>query len=166
MAKKVSVVISHWYHLIEGLQDSPQRFYALSEEAIKRRTVPDIKISHITYREGGILSAKREYLRIGRKEYLFDICAAPFGNGFFISWWLGEALGFFWRLMLVIPIWGELLWNLSRPATYYRLDTALMFQEMVHSAVLDVVDALTEAKGLRGLSESERKPILRELFKR
>ena len=34
-----------------------------------------------------IASAKREYLRMQRGKYAFDICAAPFGNGFFVSWW-------------------------------------------------------------------------------
>ena len=90
MAKKVSVIISHWYQLIEGLQESSQQFYFLLEHAINERQIPNIDISRIDHREGGALSAKREYLRVRRKEYLFDVCAAPFGNGFFISWWLGE----------------------------------------------------------------------------
>ena len=34
-------------------------------------------VSRIDHREGGILSAKREYLRVRRKELIFDICARP-----------------------------------------------------------------------------------------
>jgi hypothetical protein len=46
------------------------------------------------------------------------------------------------------------------------MDTAIMFQSMVHSAVLDVIDPLFTAKGVRALSELERKPIMQELYQR
>ena len=158
MAKKVGVILSHWYHHIENLQDSPQRFYANFEEAIKTRELPDLKLSRTFYREGGLTSAKREYLRVTRRELIFDICAAPFGKGFFISWWLGEPLGF----LQSFPILGALF----RPVTYFRHDTALMFQESVHAAVLEVLGATTQSKGLRALTELEKKPILSSFFKR
>ncbi len=153
------LIISHWYRLIEGLQTSPKDFYASVEHAIVRRQVPDAKSSRVDWREGGLLSAKREYLRVQRREYIFDICGAPFGTGFFVSWWLGEPQGCFQALPIVGPFF-------ARRATYYRIDTALMFQSAVHDAVLEVVDELTSAKGLRALSELERKPILREFFQR
>lgn len=166
MARKVPTVISHWYHLIEGLQESPQKFYAALEKAIDIRQIPDISLSHIHYRESGAISGKREYLRARRKEFLFDVCAAPFGTGFFVSWWLGESPGLFWRVILKIPILGRVCKWLFYSTTYYRIDTALMFQEAVHLSVLEVIDELTKAKGLRALSEAERKPILTNLFKR
>lgn len=50
--------------------------------------------------------------------------------------------------------------------TSFRHDTALMFQESVRAAVLEVVDGITKAKGLRALSELERKPILTSFFNR
>ncbi len=155
MAKKVPLVFSHWYHLTENLQESALTFYGAVEEAVKRRQLTDVKISRVDYREGGILSAKREYLRLQRKNLIFDICSAPFGTGFFVSWWLGEPVGFLRSLPFFRPV-----------LTYYRLDTALMFQESVSSAVMEVLDGITKAKGLRELSEAERKPLLRELFKR
>lgn len=167
MARKDSVILSHWYNLIEGLQDSSQRFYSSLEEAVKRRQIPDVDISRVDYREGGMFSAKREYLQVRRREHVFDVCAAPFGTGFFVSWWLGEIPpGGLWRLILMIPFFGQLIVRLFRPQTYYRLDTALMFQESVRLAVLEVIDDITKAKGLRALSELERKPILSSFFKR
>ncbi len=36
------------------------------------------------------MSADRIYLRISRKMLAFDVCAAPFGNAFFFSWWRRE----------------------------------------------------------------------------
>jgi len=68
--------------------------------------------------------------------------------------------------ILVIPLIGPLFEKLFMPTTYYKMDTTLMFQESVHKAVLEVIDQMTQAKGLRGLSELERKPILRNIFKR
>ncbi len=36
------------------------------------------------------LSGKRIYLRVSREGLNFDICAAPFGTGYFFSWWLAR----------------------------------------------------------------------------
>lgn len=164
--RNTPVIFSHWYHLIENLQESSKDFYTLVETSIAERQLPDTKTSRIDYREGGVFSAKREYLRVNRKEHVFDICAAPFGKGFFISWWLGQTTSTFLSLILNIPFLGPALVRTFRPETYYRLDTALMFQESVHAAVLEVLDQKTKTEGLRSLSELERKPILSDLFKR
>lgn len=163
MAKPTSVVFSHWYHFIENLQESTQNFYGSLDEAIKQREIPNIDTSRIDYREGGIFSAKREYFRVKRKEYIFDICAAPFGKAFFVSWWLGEKPSALLGLLLMIPFVGSWLANAFKPKTYYQEDTALMFQESVHAAVLDVVDRIMQAQGIRALSELDRKPILKGL---
>src|SRR5262249_32254698 len=42
------------------------------------------------WKEGGPLSASREYLRVTRQGLVFDICGAPFGTGFFVSLWYGR----------------------------------------------------------------------------
>ena len=156
------LIISHWYQLIENLQASPMEFYTAVEQAVEQRKIPDASRSRIDWREGGLLSAKREYLRVKRKQYIFDICGAPFGNGFFVSWWLGEPQG----CLTGFPFLGPVLEFFARARTYYQVDTALMFESAVHSAVLQVVDEMIKAKGLRALSELERKPILREFFAR
>jgi len=169
MAKQVSLILSHWHRLFEGFQESPQQIYSLLQEAIDRRKMEDIKISRITYKESGLLSAKREYFRVRRKDHIFDICAAPFGASFFVSWWLGTKWTLSWRqilLLFFLPPIGIMSVLSSRRETYYTLDTALMFQDSVHSAVLEVMDEVTEGKGIRAMSELERKPILSDLFKR
>ena len=173
MARKASLFLSHWHKLFEDFQESPQRIYSLLEEAINKRKMEDVKISRVNYREGGLFSAKRQYFRVRRKEHVFDICAAPFGTGFFVSWWLGKVGRLSWilalLLILLLPILGliiVILWCISLRETYYRLDTALMFQDSVHSAVLEVMGQVTEGKGVRALTELEKKPILSDLFKR
>ncbi len=166
MASKESIPFAHWYHLIEGLQESSQKFYSSLEQSVQSRQIKGVKHSRIEYREGSIFSGKREYLRVRWKEYIFDICAAPFGNSFFISWWLGETPGALKALLFAIPFLGPLLARTFKPMTYYQLDSTLMFQESIHLAVLEVVDQIMKVGGLRSLSESERKPVLQDLFKK
>jgi hypothetical protein len=65
---------------------------------------------------------------------------------------------------LEIPFFGWLYAPILAPP-YYKIDTELMFQEAVRQAVHEVIDGLTTAKGIRALTELERKPILHELVK-
>ena len=149
------------------------------------------------------------------------LCAAPFGTGFFFSWWLAELppthailwailicflglsfiggmvathglTGLFWGIVLVlsiawllgyllreghlgtevedivlaIPIFGALYERIFKPSTYYKVDTTLMFQSVVNGVVQDVVEQMLSSKGLRPLTELERKPIMREFYQR
>ena len=211
------VVISHWSTLIENFQASPLSFYTAVEAALGRRQIVEARLSRVDYREAGLLSANREYLRVTREKLVFDVCAAPFGTGFFVSCWLADdsrrlhpvlrtvagfalliiagiivstagviqglviiAVMLFGGLAVVqaksangeiddsavvmLPFIGFLYLRLFKPATYYRIDTMLMFQKAVHNSVLEVVDTMTAEKGLRALSEAERKPTMREFY--
>ncbi|MFQ5538731.1 MAG: hypothetical protein ACE5GJ_14945 [Gemmatimonadota bacterium] len=89
-AKTRPLVLSHWAQLLEGVQASPLSFFESVEHAVERRALPDTERLRVDWHEGGILSAKREYLRIQSNRLAFDICGAPYGNGFFVSWWLGR----------------------------------------------------------------------------
>ena len=219
MSKKADSIISHWYQLFEGLQESPKQIYKSITEAIAQRQLPEISTTSVNYFEGGPLSARREYLRVSRKDLVFDICAAHFGKGMFVSWWLSETrsikglliltavllislsllysfvdnfgliLGLFMEIivlfllflvvgwcarkgmmriedsLLEVPVIGAIYARFFHPITYYKIDTALMFQESVHRAVIEVLDGITTAKGLKALTEAEKKPILTGLFK-
>jgi hypothetical protein len=84
----IDTAISHWAQLMEGLHESPQHFYEAVTAAIEKREIPDCRLKRVWWREGGVLSPKRAYLRAKRAGYLIDICGAPFGNAFFSSSWL------------------------------------------------------------------------------
>jgi len=213
-------VISHWYKLLENFQASPLEFYASVETALQPRKIPDASVSRVDWKEGGLVSARREYLRVQRGRLAFDICGAPFGTGFFFSWWLAKLppshallyafliviltfvllgmffkiFGFFLGLFLAVVSWPVIFWLLGKavqqgklgseddilgipgvgwlyerlfnPNTYYKMDTALMFQESVRHVVDEVVERLTTAKGIRPLTDLERKPMLREFYRR
>jgi len=224
MAKlgKDANVISHWHHPVENFATSAMEFYAAIELALQPREIPEYSTSRIEWRESGVLSARREYLRIKRGKLAFDLCAAPFGTGYFFSWWLAEippshpllwAALFFFSIFVVfailvglfglgaglligvvgglgavallgyviheqglgervedvvlaIPVLGWLYAKFVQPPTYYKTDTVLMFQSVVHTVVTDAVDSLFTAKGIRALTEQERKPIMREFYGR
>lgn len=141
-AEKIDV-ISSWHHLIENFNTSPQEFYSLLEKAIARRQIPNLEISRVEWKEGGLLSANREYLRLSRERLIGYICAAPFGTGFFFSSRLGEissrltpfqmlvllvilalffkafvsALGFFWGLVVLAGVIAFCVWFIRNAAS-------------------------------------------------
>ena len=87
---KPTEIISHWPKLMENFQFSSQEFYAKLEAALAQRKIPDLRVERVDWKEGGPLSARREYLRVRRERLVFDVCGAPFGTGFFVSLWYGE----------------------------------------------------------------------------
>jgi uncharacterized membrane protein (UPF0136 family) len=209
-------VISNWSTLIENLETSPLGFFGSVEAGIQKRCIPVTQTSRVDHYESGMFSAKREYMRVTRDKLIFDICASPYGTGFFVSWWLGSPTvqplavigiiigyfvlmgilmnlaGFFMglvvslvamlvslfiissietataadRYVLAIPFVGYLYKRFFKPDTYYSIDTTTMFQAATHAAVLEAVDEIMSARGLRLLSESERRPTMRAALKR
>lgn len=145
---------SHWSHHFDEFQFSAQDFYTQVQQGIEKRKLPNVSFSRTTSPEQGIFSARREYLTVKRGEYVFDICAAPFGTGFFVSWWLGEHEE---NLMQKIPVLNKLPGN-RRNKTYYQVDTETMFRSAVHNIILAVIDDISDSKGIRPLSELERQP--------
>ena len=210
-------VVSHWHQYFDQIQFSPREFFGALDAALLKRAIPDAKPTRVEFAEGAKLGGKREYVRVARKGYTFDVCAAPFGSGFFVSWWFsrrrgllyaaiafilaltllgvlvkaaGLFLGTFLTIValpafflvlgyairrglvgteervLAVPIMGLLYRWLFNPLSYYQIDSELSFEKAVHAAVLETVDTLTDGKGIRALSEIERKPMLRELAMR
>lgn len=153
----------HWSHLFADMQHDPEKFYELVEEKLKEREVPDFKTARKTFREGGLMSHNRIYLEVSRGDYIFHICAAPWGKGFFFSSWTRTKLRS--TVFEKLPIIGKVIAEANQYDTYYKLDTDGMFRSSVHQTVLSAIDNLTEAKGIKGLTELERKPDLRSLIK-
>ena len=95
-------VEGHWHSLIEGFSTSSLDFYELVKAGIARREIPDLRISQVEWKESGLGSGKRIYLRISREDLNFDICAAPFGTGYFFSWWLAKISRVFLDLLFIL----------------------------------------------------------------
>lgn len=238
-------LISHWQNSRPGLQASTQELYAAIFRRLQALNLPETEAWTVQYREAGIFSAKRDYLQVQRRQYAFDICGAPFGDSYFISWWLSVpvphfilrmallvccaafwcawvvvvgfvffksidwisgmlvaepmkqaavtvvlaivaaigvfvsawvvlfgvlhtlvVLGVFWaETVESVPAVGWMYRVLISPITYYRLDTALMFRNTVHNVVLEAIEEITTAKGVRiaALTEQERTPTMLRL---
>lgn len=157
---------SNWNTLINNFEFSTEAFYKHFKKELLSHGISGITAENISLFEGSIFSARRRYIRITWKDYQYDICAAPFGDGFFISWWLLYKNSLGQLLISIIPFIGGWLARKIYPITYYKIDTASMFMTFAQTAVLKVIDDITNAKGIRSLSESERKPILNDIFKR
>lgn len=108
---------SHWPKLIENLTFPQCDFYGRVEEALAQRLVPELIVSRVDWAEGGPLSPRREYLRLTRERLEFDICAAPFGTGFFVSIWLREKplrISAF-KSLLVLIVLGLAIFLIAQP---------------------------------------------------
>jgi hypothetical protein len=77
--------ISYWCTLFDDCVFSPREFYEIVERNIARRQVPDLLRDCISLHEGTVFSRRRLYLQMRRERIVAEICAAPFGSGFFIS---------------------------------------------------------------------------------
>jgi hypothetical protein len=95
MAEEISVwrrffspkeqVHKHWYTAVDNFQFISSEFYQIVQTELTTRKVPGLEATRVEFNEGGLLSDKREYLRLKRERLVFDICAAPFGTSYFFS---------------------------------------------------------------------------------
>lgn len=157
---------SNWNTLIDGFNYSSEEFYKRLKVELHSQGIKKISTHFVFLKEGGVFSSRRTYLRVEWKSYQYDICAAPFGKGFFISWWLLYKNSFWQIFIAKIPFIGSWLDRKWFPITYYKIDTASMFMTYAQNSVLKVIDVISKEKGLRSLTENERKPILKDIFKR
>src|SRR4051812_35338263 len=164
-------ILSHWLQHFEGLNQSTQAFYGAVEQAVNAKQIPEVKFSRVDFKEGGVFSSSREYLRIKRGDLRYDIGGAPFGNGFFVSARLfaegkfaDEFLGAMERGGLIANMAGAVTSKVIGANTYMRIDQAHMYLQLVPRGLLEAVDAVTSAAKLPPLPEPERKPVMKGFF--
>ena len=99
------------YALVDNFQTSSDAFYKSIEEELATRQVPGLDFRRIDFREGGLLSGKRDYLRMRRERLTFDLCSAPFGTSWFFSYRFCEipAPLPIWQFLLLLMIAGSLV---------------------------------------------------------
>jgi hypothetical protein len=139
-----SNIITHWHHPFNEFNISTIEFYTAVEEKLKKSGLPQVYYQRVEYHESSAFSPKRLYLHIYRFEYCFDICAAPFGKEFFISWWLSKNSG-------CSPIRGR-----QKPKTFYQLDTEIMFRGTISNIVQETIEEFSETKGVRLLTPEQK----------
>jgi hypothetical protein len=143
---------SHWQHFYDNCNIAAGDFYTQVEAGLKDRQIKGISVTTESFLQSHVFSAKRVYLRITENEYVFYICAAPFGTGTFISWWLCVKDE---KIANKIPILSRLAGKDRNNKTFYQMDTEAMYKSAIHSVVASVADSLTSEKGYR-LTELDR----------
>lgn len=149
-------ILSHWYTRLDTFSYSTQQFYERLCAEISRRQMPEVKILRVSLPESSILSASRDYLRLTRGELTFDLCAAPFGIDFFVSWWLIEQPGCMSGCVTAVMPWLAIF---ARRWTYWKEDSAIIFRDAVHQCILETIDAMMKDAGKT--FEGDRKPVSR-----
>ncbi len=157
---------SHWNTLIDNFNFHTGEFYNLLEQELQSHGIENIRVERVSLKEGNAFSSRRLYLRVHWKSYHYDICACPFGDGFFFSWWLLYKQSIVQSFISGIPFIGFWLEKKLFPITCYKIDTATMFMTYANASVQKVIRDITEEKGMRALSEVEKKPLLNDIFKR
>jgi len=156
---------SNWAQLLSGFKYSTKDFYKLVRDEMNRHDVTGLSFEQVHLKTGNAFSAERLYLRVKWREYHYDICFAPFGDGCFVSWWLIYENSDIEVFLAKLPFIGEWIRKAFFKKTYYQIDTASMFMTFAQHSVLAVIDEITKISGIR-LSEDERKPILNNIFLR
>ena len=151
----VSSVLSHWSHFFKSFNMSSATFYGELEKNIKIHQIPHAAITRTMHKEGGMFSADREYLRIKHGDIVFDICAAPFGTDFFISWWLYETEGAM-RTVFKGTKMGNFLHARAEKRTFYQFDEEDMFRSCVHECIMETITKVGEEKGLTKLTDAQK----------
>lgn len=146
--------LKRWDHNFGEIHVPPSDIYEAIAKKVGWLKVHGCTVSYSTQLEAGIFSARRQYLTIEYKNYSMDICCARFGSGFYLSWWLHMEEQRFAK----VPILNTLLGINPEYPTYASIDTATMFQSVVHSTILEVIDEVSNNKGMRLLTDFEREP--------
>lgn len=141
-------ILSNWSGHIPFFNASTEDFYLLVEQIIRAHDIPNATKERVKHKEGGFFSSKREYLRIRYDDLVFDICAAPFGKDFYISWWLFESEDIF-RKFLKGTVVGDYLVHRASRVTFYQADNESVFKGFMHNAIMEAIDTLTETTGQR-----------------
>jgi hypothetical protein len=166
LRRKKKTYHSHWNTLLAGFNYSSQEFFELVEAELYKHEVDDISTGYTNLATGGIGSDRRMYLEVEWNNLHYYICAAPFGDSFFVSAWLQNTHSAFEVLIYKIPLIGGRIHRLLFPETIYKIDTASMFMTFAHSSLMKVITEVTKDTGVRALTEEEKKPILHDVFKR
>lgn len=151
----VSNVLSHWSHYFQSFSMPSDVFYTELEKILQHHEMPHSVIQRTKHKEGGILSASREYLRVKHGDIVFDVCASPFGRNFFISWWLYETASTM-RTVLKNTRVGNFLQNRAQNRTFYQIDEEDMFRSCVHECILETITKVSEGKGMLQLTDAEK----------
>jgi hypothetical protein len=107
--KRHLIIHAEWYVPLLDFNSDTKAFYQAVEEELNARRVPGLIIERINFRQAGLFSGNREYLRVRRERAVLDLCSGPFGT----SWWFSARaatlprLLYWWELIVVVLALGN-----------------------------------------------------------
>ncbi len=147
--RKFGNIHSRW-HVSFDFKISIKDFYSEVEQAIKALGIPDIHIHQVQYAATShVYYSVRVYLQVRKEDQMFLVCAAPFGKGSFVSWWMGKPVNFLEDLVTRIPKVGPAIAEYMYRKSFYEMDTDSMFKDSIRKCVNEVVDKMTNEHGTR-----------------
>ena len=152
------IIFATWHHPFENQHFEASEVFKAVEEKIKAKDLPDVSVDLVGYLTEGVCFGNRKYLQIRRSDQMILVCASPFGTDYFISWRAGKPLDILDNIIPHIPFIGKMLEARIHKKTYFELDTDTMFKDIVHSCILKAIDDLSDAHGMRRLTDVERLP--------
>jgi hypothetical protein len=164
LAKKE--VINNWSMLFPHFTYSSKTFYEQLRESLKEHGVEDIQYSTKNIAIGHLASQRRVYMSITWKEFTYDVCAAPFGDGYFFSYWGLQEPNRMAFAVSRIPWIGAWLSTIIFPNTYYKSDTRAMFHTLFHECMIKLVEEVGKEKNMPALTEQDKTPTMKDIFAR
>lgn len=159
-------VVSRWNVLIPNFNHSSKDFYDALIEEINAHEIEGIRKGVNPRITRGAFSRKRNYLIVRYDDFLIEICAAPFGKSFFVSYWVLNEDNRFEIAIGRIPWLGKRLVKWFYPVTAYRIDTIEMYRILIHNLVIEKIDEMLASEKLERLSENQKIPVLKDIFAR
>lgn len=143
-----TVTVNHTYRHFADLQLSAKEFYKKLEDTIKHYKYPsEVTIYRANLSTSGMFSAKREYLLVCYRNYVYYVCAAPFGRSFFITWWFqyerSDFLDWLFRSRIMSALFED------KETTMFKKDTRLMFQNSINDIITELSASVQPAHGTR-----------------
>ena len=164
--KSKKEVLNHWNILIHNLGYSSQEFYKKLNTELDSQKISGLKFKTSEKKTSSILSHKRLYATITYDGYVYDVCAAPFGESFFVSYWMQGTLNPMENFVSRIPFLGKRLVKLFFPVTFYRIDTSNMFHSLMHETIIELVNTISQENELETLTDQQTTPKMKNLFER
>jgi len=163
----ISNPASGWHHSLMNFNYAPLTFYSNLRKYFDEKKVPTIKGMRVVHMASShMFSRRRKYFRVVSEDFSIDVCASPYGEDYFFSYWLLERASL-WRLLIKnLPFIGAGLERQFWPMKYHKMDTMQMYQSVIHAGILEVIDSITDEKGIARISQEDRKPTTKNILAR
>lgn len=161
--------VAYWHQTIPGLDETSERFYAQVYQALKeslqirRIALTGFGFGPTRLFEGGNIFTERPlYLEARYKHLRYYLYVGQSPAGFFISTWLYSKYVVGDDKPTVLPAG----FGYFSRQSLFQYDATLMFNESVHSIVMEVLDRYIQEQQLTPLTEAQRCPVMHAFYSR